>query len=834
MLAKQNITRIRNAVICITAALVVITIYHTYRAHLKFEERLVAQAQQTLLLLADQGARNLQHFVEEHTNYLQTITFNTEIQKFFHNESVVGMPAHIDSYLHAYFESHKDHISSLLLMNLSGTPIFTTPSGQDAEDGKGPSFAAMSCDPCSLQEKDFQITDLFFSTFTGKPTVAIAMPLSYRQAPVGIACWHITLEDLADRFFQDLRVGGRRAYVQLLDSDGTILYHPEKGQIGENMLAYRKELFPKQDWSQLKEIVGKMTRGETGRGLYQSVWWGEERRAEAKKIIAFVPVRLGDKTWSLGVVCDYSVIEGPIHDHIVQTVGLTLFILCLYFVITIVLLNTLKVQEKTLAKETALLKEKTRTAEALLKSEEAYRSLAENLPDLVYRLFPADGQMLFFNDLLYPYTGYQAEELQKGEICMIESLILEEDRQRVIETVKKALRNHEQFEVGYRIRHRDGKVRHLFEKGKPVYGPEGRPVHIDGLIIDNTERVLAKDLLVRQNTFLNNVLESLSHPFYVIDVSDYSLKLANSAARIDHSAEKTTCYALTHNSSDPCGNDEHPCPLEIIKKTHESTVVEHIHTDKDGNLHHVEVHAHPVFNRKGKLVQMIEYAIDITERKRAEELVGKSLKEKDMLLKEVHHRVKNNMQIISSLLSLQSRGISDTQYRNMFDESRNRIKAMALIHEKLYKSDDLAHINFGEYTRALVASLIRTYNISPGRIRVKTKIDDFLFGLDNAVPCGLLINELISNAMQHAFPDDREGEISVAITKVGNRRFELTVRDNGIGLPEGFDLRTARSLGMRLVSLLAEEQLAGKIEIDGSEGSMFHITFEEQSYKRRI
>jgi two-component sensor histidine kinase/sensor domain CHASE-containing protein len=201
-------------------------------------------------------------------------------------------------------------------------------------------------------------------------------------------------------------------------------------------------------------------------------------------------------------------------------------------------------------------------------------------------------------------------------------------------------------------------------------------------------------------------------------------------------------------------------------------------------------------------------------------------RKKELLLQEIHHRVKNNLQIISSLLNLQSKRINDKEIIEMLKDSQNRIKSMALIHEKLYNSKDLIGIDFGEYLRDLVANLFRSYSIDPNQIKLNMEINNISLGLDTAIPCGLIINELVSNSFKYAFPDGRKGEISVNIIPTNNGQFILTVRDNGFGFPEDLDIKRSKTLGLQLVYSLVE-QLEGTIELDRSTGTDFKITFKE-------
>jgi PAS domain S-box-containing protein len=214
--------------------------------------------------------------------------------------------------------------------------------------------------------------------------------------------------------------------------------------------------------------------------------------------------------------------------------------------------------------------------------------------------------------------------------------------------------------------------------------------------------------------------------------------------------------------------------------------------------------------------------IDITERKRMESLIKKSLEEKDLLLKEIHHRVKNNLQIISSLLNLQKNYVTSVECASVLDESQNRVHSMALIHEKLYQTDNLTQIGFADYVRDLSSFLFRSYGVEPTKVKLNVK-SEALLNIDTAIPCGLIVSELVSNALKYAFHQKEKGQISIQ-TRQENGLFELIVQDDGVGFPDQVDFRHTQSLGMRLVNTLAK-QLQGKIEMDRSAGTCFRISF---------
>jgi len=215
---------------------------------------------------------------------------------------------------------------------------------------------------------------------------------------------------------------------------------------------------------------------------------------------------------------------------------------------------------------------------------------------------------------------------------------------------------------------------------------------------------------------------------------------------------------------------------------------------------------------------------DITERKQAEAQIKASLREKDVLLKEIHHRVKNNLQVMSSLIHLQARYSTDEQILQTLKEVQNRIQSMALIHEKLHQSEDMARIDFSEYIQSLVANLCQTYAVQSAAITMKTNVDDIFLNIDTAIPCGLIINELVSNTLKYAFTEGVKGEIRIGFHSDTDNQLTLTVSDNGVGFPQDLDFRKTKSLGLRLVNILTK-QLDGTIKLDRSDGTKFEITF---------
>ena len=246
---------------------------------------------------------------------------------------------------------------------------------------------------------------------------------------------------------------------------------------------------------------------------------------------------------------------------------------------------------------------------------------------------------------------------------------------------------------------------------------------------------------------------------------------------------------------------------------------------KDGSVRWLSWRAY--YNKDEGLVYAT--ARDITERKQVEEQIRQSLREKETLIKEVHHRVKNNLAVVSSLLSLQAKQIKDDSLKEMFEDSQQRIKSIALVHEKLYRSKDLSRIDFRDYITTIVGELRSSYWRAGGEIGVNISADDICLDIDTAIPCGLIINELVTNSLKYAFPGSRSGELGVSLAKF-DTLYTLMVKDNGIGLPAGFDHTRTGTLGLQLVEALTR-QLRGTLEIKSVAGTEAVVTFHKKGEK---
>jgi two-component sensor histidine kinase len=261
-------------------------------------------------------------------------------------------------------------------------------------------------------------------------------------------------------------------------------------------------------------------------------------------------------------------------------------------------------------------------------------------------------------------------------------------------------------------------------------------------------------------------------------------------------------------------NLEHP-KLNIIEQYESASGIRWVKTDKI-----------PIFGKNGIPLGLIGFAQDITTQKQAEERIHASLREKEILLSEVHHRVKNNMQVISGLLDLQARSSRNPELTERLNEIQNRIRSMAMVHEKLYGSKDFARIDLAGYVRTLSQELFQSHKINQWKIALIVQTDgDVYVDINKAIPCGLILNELISNALKHAFPGGRQGELQILLRETKNTEVEIVVRDNGMGLPDDVDIHQPRTVGLYLVNGLVTKQLDGQIEIRRDNGTEFRIKF---------
>lgn len=414
-----------------------------------------------------------------------------------------------------------------------------------------------------------------------------------------------------------------------------------------------------------------------------------------------------------------------------------------------------------------------------------------------------------------------------------------DDFERVIREFEDAIAGLSDYDTQYRAIGVDGKVRWIAASGRILRDAVGIPVSIVGIAFDVTKEKETEQereqLLVAERQVRAEAEASEQRYRFLGETIPQIVWTANPDGYVEYCNSRWYDYTgITPEQTLGWGWESvlHPDDVPKCKELWSQAV-------ETGNRYQIEYRfkrasdgqyrwhlgrALPMRNKEGDIVHWFGTCTDIDDQKRVESQIKASLTEKEVLLKEIHHRVKNNLQIISSLLNLQVENLKDEQAVGIFKVSQNRIESMALIHEKLYQSKDLARINFADYIRDLVASLFCAYEVNSEAIALKLYIDDVFLGIDAAIPCGLILNELVLNSLKYAFPAGKAGEICVALYSENTNNFQLIVRDNGIGLPPNFDFRNTESLGLQLVDTLTN-QLEGTIELDTTKGVEFKITF---------
>jgi PAS domain S-box-containing protein len=376
------------------------------------------------------------------------------------------------------------------------------------------------------------------------------------------------------------------------------------------------------------------------------------------------------------------------------------------------------------------------------------------------------------------------------------------------------------------------------------------------IFLDITERKVAEeeklrlaDVVQQEKDRLLALINSITDEVWFADTRN-RLTLANPTALrkfgIDEiDGANIEKYAATLEVFRPDGSlrpvEEAP-PLRALRGEAVTQMEEIIRSPVTGELRLREISSAPVRDINGAIIGAVSVVRDITERKKAEQALQEAydelakqmdertreLREKEVLLKEIHHRVKNNLQIISSLVGLQADGSTDETVREVLRDVTFRVRSMALVHEKLYRSTDLARIDFAEYVRSLLGYLWRAHGAGAASVRLTLELSPLSLPVDIAVPLGLILNELAGNALKHAFRGRSEGEVNVSLRQGEEGRIILSVGDDGVGLPPGLEWRQSRSLGLRLVHMLSGQIDAG-VEVESAEGTMFEISFGSPS-----
>ena len=359
----------------------------------------------------------------------------------------------------------------------------------------------------------------------------------------------------------------------------------------------------------------------------------------------------------------------------------------------------------------------------------------------------------------------------------------------------------------------------------PIYNDKNKITEISGLSYDITEQKEIEQKILITQSQLSAIINNTTDIVVSID-KDYNIvqfnKLLYDMVKRRNGTELKEGVSIFETMD----LAQHGDILNIYKRVFvegQNLVAVEMFTVTEEKKLYFETNYNPI-KQNDEIVGIAIFSRDISSKILAESELRGALKEKEVLLKEVHHRVKNNLQVISSILNLQTSYIKDKETANMLKECQNRIKTMAYIHESLYQTKDFLHINFGEYIINLVKNLFYSYDANQQKIKANFDVDTIFLNLDTSIPCGLIINELVSNAFKYAFVDDSQGFITVKVKKLDNGKIKMIVADNGKGIPQHIDYKNTESLGLQLVNILAE-QINGTITLNKINGTIFEIIF---------
>jgi PAS domain S-box-containing protein len=469
----------------------------------------------------------------------------------------------------------------------------------------------------------------------------------------------------------------------------------------------------------------------------------------------------------------------------------------------------------------------------LIQSEEQYKDIFENANDLIQSV-DASGRLVFVNNAWKKALGYHDNEIigksifdfiHKNSVEHCQSLFSDIMQGKKIDYVEMGF----QTKFGNALMC-EGNISCKYENGQLI--------SMRGIFRDVTYRIVIDKERMAQSSKIKAIFESSSHIIWTVD-RQFVLTSCNGNfnyfMKNVHGTEiKIGMSMLERTNNDDPENDQfwtnkYNRTFQNLPQHFERRSV-----DLLGREHWQDVYLNPILDENNNVVEISGIAHDITEKKLASETISKSLREKETLLKEVHHRVKNNLQVISSILNLQSSYVKDEATLSILRESQNRIKSMASIHETLYQNKDFSGINFSDYAVSLVKNLIYSQTNINQKIIFNNKVETIFLNLDLAIPLGLILNEIVSNSIKYAFVKEKQGsgEINLEM-KCKAERMMMIVSDNGVGLPEKIDLVNSDSLGLQLIITLID-QLNGTVEIERINGTKYTISFNTNLYKTRI
>ncbi len=473
--------------------------------------------------------------------------------------------------------------------------------------------------------------------------------------------------------------------------------------------------------------------------------------------------------------------------------------------------------------------DRKKAEKALRESEEKYRTIFENVQDVFFQT-DITGKIIEISPSIEKHFKISPKELVGNHVDMLYSN--PEDRKALLKILQE---KGEISDYEITLKNSSNELVYISANVHFIYDSKNHPIGIEGALRNITERKKAEETLKLSRIRLSNAMDLANlanwelDPYkqmFIFNDKFYSMLGTTVADEGSyHMSIESYIKRYVHPEDAQYIADGMKKSLSAGEPTF-GTEFEHRIIRRDREIRYVAIHIRVVPSTETQIIHIYGTVQDITVRKIAEEKLKESLEEKKMLLKEIHHRVKNNLMVISSLLNLQSQYIKDKEALDIFKESQNRARSMALIHERLYRSTDLKRIDFGDYIRTLANDLFHTHVTDPGKVRLNLNVENLMVDINTTVPLGLIVNELLTNSMKHAFINGKEGEITISFHKE-NEIFVLIVRDTGVGFPEDLDFQNTSTLGLQLVNNLTR-QIDGKLELNRDNGTEFKITFEEQ------
>ncbi|MFC2061639.1 PAS domain S-box protein [Elusimicrobiota bacterium] len=470
--------------------------------------------------------------------------------------------------------------------------------------------------------------------------------------------------------------------------------------------------------------------------------------------------------------------------------------------------------------------ERKEAEEILRDSEEKHRMIFENASDIIVYV-DRKGKIRNVNKKIEEVLGYKKEEVigkrfdrlkiyKYGYLTMLKKLF---------EQVTKTLKLTDLLEV--ELIHRNGSEVVLEVSTKIIR----RKDEIKGflcIIRDVTERKAIEKAIQESKEMYEGLVKTSPDAVTVTDMRGKITWVSQRTLEIH--GFKSSEEVIGKSAFEFIAPEDHELAARNMEITLREGVIrncEYNMLKKDGSKFYGALNAALIKDNQNNPVAFMATTRDISERKKMEKELMNSLREKSVLYREMYHRVKNNMQMMSSILRLQSRQIKNKELKELLRESQNRIMAMSLVHDKLYDSKDYASVNINKLIKTVANELLKFYSMDPDRISIKVDAPDIFLGVDYANPCGIIINELVSNSIKYAFPENGKGEIFISF-HVKNKENELIVKDNGIGIPGNVDLENTDTLGLRLMNILVKEKLCGKIKLNRDKGTEFKIKFKEK------